>query len=879
MPKYGFKYYKENNYVPKHITVDIGKQTTAKTGAVLSSRQVIDVVDEKGEKVRGFFTENETVNANDLFMSRTKQIKPPKGYEALSDTAQKISDSCSRSRDGMRKFIAKIYSLTKLDFSEKLTPEQQAEYEKKIPDIKKMLTDKCGVSGEALADFGQNEKVNEFVKSVLGAAFSAYSLESAHTEHQLQQKDTNINRRNNAMSDYAQMLGIPDTVAKSTSMTVINGDNIMHGSFMVNAQGISYEQLMNETNTTGMNDLSLTPSAYREISNMQVLDFLCGNIDRHAANLFYKLAPADPNDPYSLKIVGVQGIDNDASFGKIDRNVSSKGKLYDRMSLARDIKIMDKALADKIKSLRFEDLESKLRLAGLSGEEISAAGERFAMLRERLDNKDITLVENNEEWTLVATDRRMKASIRTKDENVAFMGQNLPNNHPFKYMSNIFAMTEGMVNHYNAYIPGKKRAAPKNVSDPLKGKVPTGSALNIVDSFALSDHADGLTHIKNEYAALCAGKNPDEAFAPITRQLDSVIDLMRRYGKKDTLSDNERNLLSQELKELHDAAEEYTKGKPAQYENAEYHAAKNISAYTAFAREAVRRDALEAEMNLASKGADDIRKAHGIAPTGITYERLEAKVNSIGGRCTDFFTDMMTSFAALKDIPASMSGKNKTAIFNQAITAAKAYIRHKTPNGSMDGLKKKEKDRVNFAKELIEYADAQKVLIREKAEKAKQTKQERDDYFSVAALHAKCQKLADDYKHADTPEKKSAAADAVLLAKKDFAKDYEAVLAVSDKYSPGHDMQAACGTMLSGGIADFMKVYLVCSNSRTSGNETDAYAALGMDESMKEKADNIIENGKKILDGYKQKKAASVSKAAEENQENREIIREVPGLN
>ncbi len=876
MPKYGFKYYKENNYAPKHITVDIGTQTTAKTGAVMSSRQVIDVVDEKGEKVRGFFTENETVNAKQLFTSRAKQIKTPKGHEALGNIANRITETYAADPDGMRHFVVFLYKNTQLDFDSDFDDRQKADYELFIPKMKQWLTTKFSVPAEDLADFGKDEKVNDYVKSVFGAAFSAFSLEKSHTDHQLQQKGTNINRRNTAMSDCAELLGIPDTVAKSTSMTVINGDNIMHGSFMVNAQGVSYEHLMKETNPKGVKDITLTPSAYKELSNMQVLDFLCGNIDRHAANLFYKL---DTSDPFEVKIVGVQGIDNDASFGRIDAQVSSQGKVYDRMSLIEDIKVMDKALADKIKNTGFDTFETKFRLAGLSKQEISAAYERFEMVKSALAMDEIRVIENDDGWEALSTSRREKRNIITTGaENVAFMGQNLPNDHPFKYMSNIFGMAESIVNQYNnAALHRKNKAAQSKDNEAgIKGTIPTGTAVNIVDSHALADHIDGLSHIRDEYKELTAGKAENAEFEPVVRELDAAVALMRKYSGKETLTDNERNLLSETLKELGESAGKYVENKPAELGNAEYHAAKNITAYASFAREAIRRDAIEAEMNAASKGADDIRREHGIAPTGLTYEGLQARVKGISGRCTPFFTNMMTSFEGLANVPAGMSDKNKKAFYDQAIRNAKDYIRHKMPNGSMAGLKKKEIARVKFARDLIEYTEAQKELIREKAEKAKQIKQERDDYSAMSFFHAKCVKLVEDYKGADTSDKKRAATDAVLLAKKEFVKDYEAVLAISDKYPPKHDMQAACGAMLSGGVADYMKICLTCYNDRTMKNETDVNAVLGIDDALAQKADTVIANGKKILDDYRNKQARSAHKPKDE--EIKGMEEKVPGL-
>lgn len=166
MSKYGFQYYQEDKYVPKHITVDIGTQTTAKTGAAMSSRQVIDVVDEKGEKVRGFFTENETINAKQLFTSRAKQIKAPKGHEALGNIANRITETYAADPNGMRRFVVFLYKNTQLDFDNDFDDREQAEYELFIPKLKQWLVTKFSVPAEELADFGRDEKVNSYMTCI-----------------------------------------------------------------------------------------------------------------------------------------------------------------------------------------------------------------------------------------------------------------------------------------------------------------------------------------------------------------------------------------------------------------------------------------------------------------------------------------------------------------------------------------------------------------------------------------------------------------------------------------------------------------------------------------------------------------------------------------
>ena len=43
-----------------------------------------------------FFTENETINAKELFVSRAKNLKPPNGHEELSSLVRHLSDHADK---------------------------------------------------------------------------------------------------------------------------------------------------------------------------------------------------------------------------------------------------------------------------------------------------------------------------------------------------------------------------------------------------------------------------------------------------------------------------------------------------------------------------------------------------------------------------------------------------------------------------------------------------------------------------------------------------------------------------------------------------------------------------------------------------------------
>ena len=855
MSGYGFNYYKENKYVPKHITVDLGNQTAAKAGAAMSSRQVMDIVDEKGQKIRGFFTEDEYVNALKLFRSRAGQLKAPEGFDGLAEMSELIGAKCESTGDGMKHFTRKIAGIIGAASSSSLPDRWSALVDAYSYEIKEMLVGDFGVAEDALADFGNGGKTDDYVKTVIKSAYDGLVLEKTHIDHQLQSANGNINRRNNAMSDYAEKLGMSGLIAKSTSMTVTSGEKTMHGSFMVNAQGISFEELLDGTNLTGSRKLTVTYSALKDISSLQVIDFLCGNIDRHVGNMFYKVDDSDPNN---LKLTGLQGIDNDASFGRIDSRVNSKGKIFDRMSLLRDIKIIDRDTAEKIKKLSFEEIGGMLRLAGLSKEEMNAASERLELLREKIEHDNIRIINGESGWIELSRDRNALGKYSSFSENVSFMGKRLPANHPARYMDNIFGNFHEIVSAYNS----NPQPVSKKQFSAVKGTVPTAKTKNILDNYGLEDHIAGLEHIRDEYAELSAKTAPDADFAPVNDKLGSMIELMKKYVSKDRLTDMERNLLSEHLKDLSETADAFAqKTNIPDLENNEYHAAQNIKAYASFAREAIRSDALEAEMNMASKGADDIRRENEILPTAVTYPALAARVKAIEGRSTDYFKNMMRSFKKLETLSDNMTAREKRSVYNEIMRNSAAYIKHKAPKGTTAGLKPKEIARVRFARDLSEYAAANKQLLREKAENKERRDKEAKDYFTIAGIHGELSSFASKYRNAAAGEAKDKAQNDVLAAKTDFADKLNKFIEISEKYPPEHDMQAACGKMLSGGVADFMNVCLDCYNEMTGVKATDVYRVLRIDPSVSDKLRQIVENGKKVEEAYLKSHAPEQPKA------------------
>lgn len=188
-----------------------------------------------------------------------------------------------------------------------------------------------------------------------------------------------LDSRNAAMSAVADLLGMPRIVARSRPMKIVdeNGREI-EGTFMELARGLDIKNL--NALASGIDETAMefsTGLGFKSIANLQVLDYLCGNVDRHAANMAYQF------DPY-FKFYGVQGFDNDCAFGTLTLE-SGMGK--NRLVGTKAMRAIPASTYIRVMQLTPATLKYALRGFGLSEEELDAAGKRLTTLQTDLRNE------------------------------------------------------------------------------------------------------------------------------------------------------------------------------------------------------------------------------------------------------------------------------------------------------------------------------------------------------------------------------------------------------------------------------------------------------------------------------------------------------------
>ncbi len=197
------------------------------------------------------------------------------------------------------------------------------------------------------------QAINEFIEE---CATDVKSFRVARTADISLDRRTHLNERNVASSTLAELLGCGDVIVRAESASMAKKDKpSAHGMFMEFADGINGATAKGNQavrqNTALLNNGNLK----RQAADLQLLDCLCGQIDRHGNNIIFE------QDPQTGAIIGLKGIDNDMAFGT--SSVNSKGYHSIPMGMIRTVnqKTVDAldCLSQEVIEYRFQHLLSK----------------------------------------------------------------------------------------------------------------------------------------------------------------------------------------------------------------------------------------------------------------------------------------------------------------------------------------------------------------------------------------------------------------------------------------------------------------------------------------------------------------------------------------
>ena len=390
-----FKNIKPNPDIPlkdqledfRYLNVKLSDQDIKRLGGNQSSRLQMNVnID--GQVVKGVFTEKSIYDAKEEF---------GKIISAFAEKYPKYTDFYN-SIDPKKFFTDGIYD--RID--DKLLLQEDGA----ITDLE--LRQKAINVFLAKARFGQDilnkgEALSNdegFYNSLLDFTAQINNVSTSVSFNVEELKLNNLERmdvRNSAMSAVATLIKVPDLVAKSRNLAVYDevGKKITEGTFMEFAKGKDINNLAPVDEMRLMKDNNFENYLVKkQIANLQILDYICGNVDRHAGNMLYDV------DPVTKNLKGITGIDNDSSFGKV---VSAANKMQVRLPAINDMRVISEDMANTITNLTEGELKSTLHGYGLSEESIEAAWRRTVQLKDAIKNgktygedKGILFVDPNE---------------------------------------------------------------------------------------------------------------------------------------------------------------------------------------------------------------------------------------------------------------------------------------------------------------------------------------------------------------------------------------------------------------------------------------------------------------------------------------------------
>lgn len=382
-----------------------GKGAETLSGAQ-SSRIPMTVVDAEGRRRRGVFTKAQHLDSLARFKQRLDEVA---AYYDTPDFKQKHMEDCKRQYLESGKLDRRLYKTTEDIDDDFMIDVMKDRVKGLLEGFRQLMVDtKSTVAGGSPYDADENmllgtmgtyidtpEATAELLRRsgltpelILPDVFQrlnaslregyAVNVGNNINNAELQLKDGDrLDHRSSAMSAVAALLGVPDLVARSTNMKYLDENgNPAEGTFTEFAKGLD---LMGSGGGKLMAHIAGNPmdppnGLAASLADLQVLDYICGNVDRHGGNMTYLV---DSNG----KVTGVQGIDNDSSFGLTHPGKTGRVRL---LFGADKLQVLTKSMAARIKALSPDMLRFVLRGRGLKEEELRAACSRLQDLQDSL---------------------------------------------------------------------------------------------------------------------------------------------------------------------------------------------------------------------------------------------------------------------------------------------------------------------------------------------------------------------------------------------------------------------------------------------------------------------------------------------------------------
>ena len=348
-------------------------------GANQNKRQPLTFLDEQGREITGLFTPEKKANHWD---SLDRAIRKRCEKEKLSAAGKAYLQNLMSTLDTPKGALAlglpedadrsaKLAALYTL-----LVQSRETGFDTAVAELMEKLystPEQPVTKEELLKQIGS--------KPAKGVAVELYKLGTAIINNNQIARihdGARMDNRNAAMNAVAELLNVPQLLAKSVPMEMIDQNGkVVKGTFMMEAKGVDVGNLSEEDSFHDQSSLrNLDGRAMKSIADLQVLDYICGNTDRHSGNVAYIFSERTD------KLIGIQGFDNDTAFGTL---VPKPGDDVGFLTLPENMMAVSESMYQRLQEITPEVLKFSLRGFGLSEEELDAAVQRMDHLKKVLE--------------------------------------------------------------------------------------------------------------------------------------------------------------------------------------------------------------------------------------------------------------------------------------------------------------------------------------------------------------------------------------------------------------------------------------------------------------------------------------------------------------
>lgn len=232
-----------------------------------------------------------------------------------------------------------------------------------------------------------------FLAKTFGPALNSYSIAANNGI----EGGTNLTYRNVASCRMRDLCGMKKNILVESRFGMIKKDGkTKYGLIMDKAKGESVT-VFKDKYMGDKYQVMFTPEAAKQLIQLQLLDQICGQLDRHGENMFFDYKVIG-NKVY---VTGVTGIDNDQAFGQVSQDELLNGK--NRMVSLKWLKRVDRETYEMIQNLSMEKIRHELADCGIKEAEFKAMEQRILAIQQQLKKEkdnypnedDFFLSENN----------------------------------------------------------------------------------------------------------------------------------------------------------------------------------------------------------------------------------------------------------------------------------------------------------------------------------------------------------------------------------------------------------------------------------------------------------------------------------------------------